>query len=202
MSPAPDSTLADPQQIIADLQCQLADAQQRLDKLAAERDEALAQQAATAEILQVINSSPGDLDSVFDAILEKAIRLCEADGGYFLRYQDGNHAFAAGRGLQPGFAAFLSLPYQPAAGSPAALVAQGAPYVHISDLKNDDFYRSGEVRRRAIVDLGGIRTGLTVPMRRDNVLLGSFNLGRSEVRPFTDGSIGCLPTFSPWGSNR
>ena len=75
MSPAPD-TLADPQQAIADLQRELSDAQERLAERTAERDEALAREAATAEVLQAINSSPGNLAPVFDAILEKAHTLC------------------------------------------------------------------------------------------------------------------------------
>jgi adenylate cyclase len=196
MSAPAKSDLADREQTIADLRRRLAEAQRRLDERTAERDAALAREAAVAEVLQVINASTGDLAPVFDAVLEKATRLCEADGGYFLRYQDGNHTFAAGHGLQPDFAASLSQPYQPSAGSPAALVAQGAPYVHIPDLTDDDFYRSGNVRRRAIVDLGGFRTGITVPMRRGDVVLGSFNLGRTEVRPFTDKQIALLQNFA------
>ena len=124
MSAPPDNTLADPEQLIADLQRQLAECK-------AERDETLQRETATAEVLQVINSSPGDLAPVFDAILEKAMRLCEAGHGHIWGGQ--GHAVAV-RG-DPDFAEWLrqQRPQRVVPGSSVDRLRQGEPFVHMLD---------------------------------------------------------------------
>src|ERR1700746_1599869 len=99
MSATPDNTFADPQRLIADLQRQLAEYK-------AERDEALEQQTATAEVLQVINSSPGDLAPVFDAMLEKAMRLCGAAFGQLSTYDGERFYTTAQRGVPAAYVEF------------------------------------------------------------------------------------------------
>src|SRR6516225_8134525 len=99
MCPTPDSTLADPQEINADLQRQLAECR-------AARDEALARETAMADVLRVINSSPGDLASVFDAMLDRALRLCEAAFGELRTYDGERWLSAAIRGVPDDFAEF------------------------------------------------------------------------------------------------
>src|SRR6201993_1482364 len=153
---------------VTDLRRANAELQRRLDEALAERDEALNQQTATAEVLGVINSSPGDLTPVFDAMLEKALRLCEASFGVLCTYDKSSFLAAALRGVPAAYAKFLMAgPLRPGPGNGLTRVAAGEKVVHVVDLAVEDVYRSGEALRRALVDLGGARTALTVALLKD-----------------------------------
>src|SRR5207248_9031250 len=127
MSPKPDSAIADPQEIIANLQRELAECRAKLDQRTAELSEALEQHTATAEVLQVINCSPGDLAPVFDAVLEKAHNLCGAEYGS-LHIADGE-AFrtVALRGLPETFAEIIRQLHPVGPSHPLHQLVAGAP---------------------------------------------------------------------------
>jgi adenylate cyclase len=146
-------------------------------------------------VLQVINSSPGDLTPVFDAMLEKATRLCEAETGTFWTY-DGEYMQAtAVRGASPSFAEFLKQgPYRPDTGQSRLL--RGARVIHHADMTETDGDRAGQPLLRAAADLGGIRTLLVVPLRKDGATLGTIGVYRRMVRPFTDKQIALLENFA------
>jgi GAF domain-containing protein len=166
-------------------------------RLLTETREALEQQTATAEVLRVINSSPGDLGPMFDAMLEKAMRLCEAPVGAMLRFQNGKFSLAASRDVPAPFQDFLrQMDYQPHSAEMIGQLQSGAPYVHLTDMKDDAAYRDGAPLRRAVVDLAGARTAVVVALRKDRELLGTFNLWRTEVRPFSDKQIALLENFA------
>src|SRR5229473_3494935 len=184
------------QDVVADLRRRVAELEQKLDSGLAERDEAIAQQAASAEVLQVINASPGDLAPVFDAIVEKALRLCDADGGA-LWLIDGDMARATGgRGgkMTEAFYEYVEhevVPVKYLLGRP-----QDRPFVHVVDLKATKLYQHGVPFFVANVDLGGVRTSLSVPLIESGRLIGVFTLIRREVQPFTDKQIALVQSFA------
>ncbi len=166
-------------------------------RLITETREALEQQTATAEVLGVINSSPGDLAPVFGAMLEKALRLCEAAFGVLWTIDDEKFHAAAMQGVPPAFADYIVRgPVSVDPGNTAALIRPGGPMVHIADAMDTEPYRAGDPLRRALVDLGGARTALAVPLRRDDALLGMFMIYRKEVRPFADKQIALIQSFA------
>jgi signal transduction histidine kinase len=166
-------------------------------RLINETREALERQQAIAEILQAINRSPGDLQPVFDILLDKAMRLCEAAFGILAVKKDEQTHTVAAHGLPPALAEWRSNhPVINAQNSLLTRVIAGEPYIHTLDLKDDDLYRRGEPLRRANVDLGGARTSLYVPLTRDRDLLGTIHIYRQEVRPFNDKQIALLQNFA------
>jgi GAF domain-containing protein len=165
-------------------------------RLITETREALEQQTATAEVLQVINSSPGDLSPVFDAVLDKAMRLCGAAFGFMTVIDGERSRTVAARGVPPAYAAFRERNPTPANAPISSRLRKGEPVIHTVDLKAERFYGEGDPQRRAIVDLGGARTLLAVPLMRDQAVLGAIQVYRTEVRPFSDKQIALLQNFA------
>ena len=182
---------------IVDLRRAIAELQRTLNEALAERDESLRRETATAEVLGVINSSPGDLAPVFDAMLETALRVCQAAFGFIASY-DGEHFHTvAERGLSPAFAEVLRTPYRPPKGAPAQRLIDGEAFVQIADILEEEGTVQGLTPvRRALVETARGRAFLTVALRKESVLIGSIMIYRQEVRPFSDKQIALLQNFA------
>jgi GAF domain-containing protein len=166
-------------------------------RLLTETREALEQQTATSEVLQVINSSPGNLAPVFDAMLEKALKLCGAAFGGLWTFGEDRYVAVALRGVPKAYAEFLdNATMVPGPGTAPYRLKHGEPIVHNLDLAAEEAYRTGDPQRCALVDLGGARTALQVSLRKDEEVLGVITIYRQEVRPFSDKQIALLQNFA------
>jgi GAF domain-containing protein len=161
--------------------------------------EALEQQTATSEVLQVISSSPGELEPVFKAMLANATKLCEASyGTLWLRDGDAFRTAALQGALPPTWLKQWrsGTLYRPGPGRPLARLTKARQSIQIADLQSDPSYIEGDPLPRDGVDIAGIRTLLLVPMLKENELIGAVAIYRQEVRPFTDKQIALLENFA------
>src|SRR5262245_30685431 len=170
--------------------------EQKLEARRRELSEALEQQTATSEVLQVISSSPGNLQPVFETMLANATRICEATFGVLYLFEGdafravalhGPAAFVEARRRNP------LLPLIP--GTALGQVAATKQTVQMADVQAEPAYRESPAHLIAL-QTGGPRTVLSVPMLKQGELIGTFNLFRQEVRPFTDKQVALVANFA------
>ena len=185
--------------LLNELRKRTADLTQRT----ADLTESLEQQTATSEVLQVISSSPGDLQPVFSGMLEKAVRICDANFGNIYRWDGKSLHLFASHNTPPAFAEARSRsPHQlpelsaDALASVPGRMARTKSTIHVPDLAADQAYIERYPQTVAAVELGGVRTFLSVPMLKEGELIGAFALSRQEVRPFTEKQIGLVTNFA------
>ena len=171
----------------------LNELRQRTDDLS----EALAQQTATSDVLQVISSSPGDLTPVFNSILANAKRICEAKFAHLLLYDGEVFRAAALEGASPAFVEFWQH-------GPHALDPETGPrravatkqIVHVPDMQQTERYRKPNPQLAALADLAGARSVLIVPMLKDDRVIGTLSIYREVPVPFSDKQIELVSNFS------
>jgi hypothetical protein len=181
----------EPNSLTAELKTQLEVRTRELAETRKALAEALEQQTATSEVLQVISSSPGELKPVFQAMLENATRLCEAKFGVLYQYRDGSYQPGALFGVPPEVAEFVEGrgAFQPSPGGALFQLAQGVREPVQGDISTESF--QGQAVR-----LGGARSRIAVPMLKENELVGAIVIYRTEVRPFTDKQIELVQNFA------
>src|SRR5260370_32831846 len=167
-------------------------------RLRPEQAEALEQQTATSEVLKGISSSPGDVESVFKEMLESATRICEAHFGNLWLCEGDAFRLGALYGAPAAFAEarWREPAIHPGPGTGLGRVARTKQLVHIADLASEQAYIEREPSRVALLELAGARTYLTVPMLKDNDLVGSIAIYRQAVRPFSDKQIQLVTSFA------
>src|SRR5260370_1107158 len=164
-------------------------------RLITETREALEQQTATAEVLQVINNSPGDLAPVFDAMLEKALRLCEAAFGLLIIWDGEQFHRVAFRGVPAELIEAMRQPLKPVLGGFADRLVCGEKVIAVTDLLEVAGQPIGP-GAQLLINVGA-RSYVGVALRRDEALLGGIVIYRREVRPFSEKQIALLANFTP-----
>ena len=153
--------------------------------------EALEQQTATSEVLKVISSSRGELEPVFQAMLENAVRICEAKLGSLVLCEGDGFRYVAGYGTPPAYAELRRREplIHPGPDAPLRRLAEMKQVIHVLDLLE-------EPARGQLASLAGSRSQVLVPMLKENKLVGAIVIYRQEVRPFTDKQIELVENFA------
>src|SRR5262245_18186257 len=159
--------------------------------------ESLEQETATSDVLQVISKSPGELEPVFQAMLENAVRICGASIGILFRYADGAYTATSLLGVAPAYAEYLNRgPIRPGPTTGLGRLAREKKTIQVADTKSEEAYTEREPLRVATAELGGARSLLNVPMIKDGDLIGAIGIYRQEVRPFTDKQVELVTNFA------
>ena len=180
------------------LQESYANLEQKVDLRTQELSESLEQQTATSEVLQVISSSPGELDIVFEVMLKNAVRMCDAAFGNIYRWDGDVLSLLATHKTPPAFAeARRRSPHRPGSETPLGRMIASKTVIHIANSVADPSYAEQlDPAAATAVEIGGVRTALLVPMLSENELIGSFTVYRQEPRPFTNKQIDLVKSFA------
>jgi signal transduction histidine kinase len=160
--------------------------------------EALEQQTATSEVLRVISSSPGELEPVFQSMLENATRICDAQFGNLYLCEGDAFRVVAMHGAAPAYAEVRKHNplVRPPPDSALGRVALTKQLAHITDIKTTRSYIERDPFLVRGVELGGYRTVVAVPMLKNNELIGAILIFRQKVKPFSDKHIELLSNFA------
>ncbi|MBR0786501.1 ATP-binding protein [Bradyrhizobium iriomotense] len=181
----------------ARLQESYADLENKVDQRTAELRESLEQQTATSEVLEVISSSPGELEPVFQKMLENATRVCGANFGTMNLWDGEKFNIVTDYNIPSEFSAFRKrTPIFPHPGTTlAAIIATHQP-AQISDLRESPGYKAGVPFVVGMADVAGARTLLSVPMLKKDDLIGAITIFRQEIRGFTDKQVALVENFT------
>jgi len=167
-------------------------------RLLNELRQSLEQQTATADVLGVISSSPGDLEPVFQTVLENATRICGANFANLLLYENGAFRRAALFGAPPAWReiALRDPVFRPSEINPIFRIIKNKEVVIVPDFAAEQAYLERDPAVVAVVEKAGTRSLIAVPMLKEDELVGLINVFHQEVRPFTDKQISLLQNFA------